>query len=549
MSSRPPLVSQTFSGVTIISAIQGLVVKDRNRFNVLVAGSGGVFVNTNMNVEKTLTVGDLVIGNLTELNSSLVITGEVIQTGSNPPLLTGQSNAAPDNSRDVIVCGCYAYVSGSNELAVIDVTQADAPQQVGNDDSVTIDGRLKICGQHAYATDVALGFMVFDVSDPANPTLIFNGFFSGSILNPGALYVCGCYAYVCEKVLNTVHVIDISNPLAPVVASSFSTTVGTVPESIYVLGCYLYITSNDGFGDGFFEVYDISDPLNVGTAIGIAGADVRFLNVEEIVVCGRYAYLANNDTNSKTLTIVNVGDPSDPAITSSIGAGTDVVGLAVSGNLVYTSSTAENAIRSFNVSNPASPSLVQTFVNASLVSPRGIYVSGRYLYVTLQNALQLAIVSVNGTHLTSVFAGNLKTDNLDVKKDAKFAGCVCIDSGLIVDKTLLAHQLCTPCLNLSKSTFTIGDIDPIATSAGVVTIPITVMLSNGDVSTSQNVLHSKVQTDSVIYASVSSYDGTGGPTVYVENVTAGVGFNLRIVNAGNNPIQLVDTLQVSILVA
>ena len=75
-----------------------------------------------------------------------------------------------------------------------------------------------------------------------------------------------------------------------------------------------------------------------------------------VYVTGNYAYV----TTEKGLSIVNVSDPTNPSIITTIDGSLKFLDVDGSGNYIYTTEFTNNEMRIYDISNPESPSLVST---------------------------------------------------------------------------------------------------------------------------------------------------------------------------------------------
>lgn len=125
---------------------------------------------------------------------------------------------------DVMIEEAYAYVAHATGLRVLDLSDPEAPQQVGSVDipgtPVALDVAAGTDGHtYAYVAAQLGGLQIVDVTDPANPQIVGDydtvanwvGEWEG-IAEAQNVVVVGQYAYVGTKPL---HIIDISDPANP----------------------------------------------------------------------------------------------------------------------------------------------------------------------------------------------------------------------------------------------------------------------------------------------------------------------------------------------
>jgi hypothetical protein len=114
-------------------------------------------------------------------------------------------------------------------------------------------------------------------------------------------------------------------------------------------------------------------------------------NPDSVAVNASYAYVAN--TNG-SLQIFNISNPASPSLVSTTATGGfGGYAVAINGNYAYITGQNSNTLQIFNVSNPASPSLVST--TATGIYPYNLTVSGSYAYVVNFNSNAFQIFNIS----------------------------------------------------------------------------------------------------------------------------------------------------------
>ncbi|VGO14954.1 Thermophilic serine proteinase [Pontiella desulfatans] len=184
---------------------------------------------------------------------------------------------------------------------------------------------LVVKGNYAYVADGAYGLKVLDLTDPASPELV------GSYSTTGdarGIDVEGNYAYVAdyEKGL---FIIDVSNPANPVLKSSLSTTALKVD----VVGDYAYVAAhNNGFK--IASVASKTSPSWKGT-FSVIG-----LEVFDVAVSGTTAYVGVDGANAR----FNVSNPASPTLINQHISGNNGVGMFYSGGRIYSAANPRGVI-------------------------------------------------------------------------------------------------------------------------------------------------------------------------------------------------------------
>lgn len=253
-----------------------------------------------------------------------------------------------------------------------------APSVVG---SYNFSGSLAglsvfVSGSYAYV-GYASGLAIFNITDPANPTLVGSYVVSAAV---NGVYVANGYAYLATNgVLNQLVILNVSNPAAPTLVSGLLLLDLTAATSVTVSGSYAYITKvNNTLGPEFFIV-NITNPA-LPTVSGSYEAGVA---LNRVAVSGNYAYLASANT-SRELTVINVTNKAAPAYAGAYngpgtGAGTD---LALNGNVAYLTTNNNTSAAEFyaiNITTPATPTLLGSYeVGGNALS---LTSSGNYVFI------------------------------------------------------------------------------------------------------------------------------------------------------------------------
>ncbi len=270
-------------------------------------------------------------------------------------------------------------------------------------------------------------FMVFDVANPSTP--VYKGGAdsinagTGSTDSFSSIFVSGRYAYVTRSAGNAgtcssgtrdgceFMIFDISDPTNPTYkggADSLNAGNGTNSMfGVYVQGRYAYVTQLSGSSstcssatrDGCeFMIFDISDPTSPvykGGADGVnAGNSTN--SMRGVFVSGRYAYVNRSAGNSGTCStttrdgceflVFDISDPTSPAFkggADSINAGNGTDGgrwVFVSGRYAYVAQSVANGgtcssatrdgceIKIFDISGAEVTSLLANSLDAATIS-------------------------------------------------------------------------------------------------------------------------------------------------------------------------------------
>ncbi len=245
----------------------------------------------------------------------------------------------------IALYGDYAYCAHPSGLNVYNIS--DRAKVVTAKEIPVVQSTLgflapTIKDKYLYAWNKP-NFEVYDLSDPANPTLVYQEE-KAPIRD---IVISGTWLYAgCDDGLLFY---DISNPIAPALKKTMS--LGST--SIWLEGSRLYAES----GRDGFRIYDVTNPAEPVLLGGWpGGAGEQSLEVAPLVVKGDYAWGAN-DRGVLSFNVANIAAlkriDSRPNLTR------PVRGLAIHGNLLVASQTEEGKMATVEFldisADPANP--------------------------------------------------------------------------------------------------------------------------------------------------------------------------------------------------
>lgn len=182
-----------------------------------------------------------------------------------------------------------------------------------------------------------------------HPALEMIGTFGGES-QYRAIAVSDSYAFVGSGTV--LRIFDISDsahprPIGHANLPGYASDVQLVGDMAYVVtySNYNEAVFNTSYGEGILQIVDVSNPQ----APSLRGSEeLGFISRARIKVVGTYAYVA-----SHRLTVVAVGDPSDPRTISSYDLFGELADLDVVGTTVYL--VGSYGLQIVDVSNPAEP--------------------------------------------------------------------------------------------------------------------------------------------------------------------------------------------------
>ncbi|MDQ7815380.1 MAG: beta-propeller fold lactonase family protein, partial [Patescibacteria group bacterium] len=424
----------------------------------------------------------------------------ILRTGQDFVITTStQTLATP---KQVAVSGRYAYVTeagATDKLEVFDVTNVASPTSMGSVAVGDEPNAVFIRNEYAYVANQGDNSVsIVNISSPATPSVVGTYYLGGS--PPNSLYVSGKFMYLGWGSL--LDIVNIEAPSAPY--SVTSVNFGAVVNAVEVQGGYAYVaTNNDNF-----HVVDISNSFapSIESSFALAYNDPR-----DIAVQGRYAYVSGN---SNGFSIIDISNPASPSEVAATAGSQFSYSLSVSGRYLYLRSNSNGNVYIYDVSVPASPTLINSKAVSS-VAGEGLALSGRYLYTTAETANKLIIMDVGGIETSSLTAGSAELGELQVLTNGVIQNQLSVGGGLNVG---LGGIFSAGSLSVGSQDTTSTFLYAVSATQGMFSKRLTVggnLVINGDTTNPaldvrgniQNVLQSG-QTFSSVAVTTTAYDLT-----------------------------------------
>lgn len=296
---------------------------------------------------------------------------------SNPdaPILLGETQPLGYSVEDIVVRGALTYVAaGPQGLKIFDVSDPARPVWIRDVVGGASIWAVTLDGSRAYLAAGRSGLIILDLGDPAAPTEIarYNGAGPGwedRLESATDVAVVGNMAYVTNNDEYGLWAIDITNPRAPRRTAMSSQQDGV---AVAAAGHTVYQIDNDSG----LTIYDASDPETL-KVVGWVNDD----RIVDIVLGGRYAYLASRmsgEEGTSEVRVVDVGDPARPKQVATVTTPGQANALGIDGSRLYVGD-GNGGLRVVDVTVPAAPRARGAY--AILGGPKAIDTSGRYAYV------------------------------------------------------------------------------------------------------------------------------------------------------------------------
>ena len=251
--------------------------------------------------------------------------------------------------------------------------------------------------------------------------------------------VQGNYAYLAASggtagatAATTLTIYDVTDPTNPIYKSQIITFASAwssgapyfmnASYSMVVSNNFVYVASAGGTKLYIVNVADPANPYNYSAA-QLGGSPGASYSVD---VYGNYALLA---TQNKGLTVVDCTNPLAPSQVFQEGGTTNKsVGVAVSGKYCFTTNyqtTAPWTVRYFktwDMTNPASPSLVNTYTLPAGTKPGFLTIYGNYAYVTDLNTSSVQILDITNPLAPNYLASMQASASFNVINSARIYG-------------------------------------------------------------------------------------------------------------------------------
>jgi len=225
------------------------------------------------------------------------------------------------------------------------------------------------------------GTMWWDVEDPVHPVLVKD--IPGPNSTHRDIFVLGDHAYASSENANGgVQIFDISDPTDPVAVGAYTATVG---QAHNLFGDparnLLYVVGGQSNGaNGGLQILDATDPLNLVEIGQWSNQYIHDISVEGTVVHA-------NLINTGRFRLIDVSDSTDP---KNLGSQfVDPTGnvhaswpLGDGVHVLMCEETSGGHLKSLDVSNPSSISLVDSYNPFPTSSAHNVHVQGTRAYVS-----------------------------------------------------------------------------------------------------------------------------------------------------------------------
>ena len=247
------------------------------------------------------------------------------------------------------------------------MSEPTQPRHIGQ---ANVSGKVvavAVSGDYAYLADVLAGLQVMDLTRPAIPQRVAQ--FFDRVNSFKRVVVAEGHVYADNG--GFLSIIDVTNPTLPKSQSMIpmDDTIG----DISVLN-NLMCVALDREGLQVFEIQSGTDPQLVGHLLPVRGS-----GFVAIALADGVAYMTRSRLNRSTLFVIDIKDPANPTLITSLSGLKFAADIAISGGHLYVADGSDG-LRVFDIMNPAQPFQVASVETVDWVST--VFVFGHHAYLT-----------------------------------------------------------------------------------------------------------------------------------------------------------------------
>ncbi|MBP9709876.1 hypothetical protein KBD61_02495 [Patescibacteria group bacterium] len=303
----------------------------------------------------------------------------------------------------IYVGGHYAVAThvATDQFTLFDITSSTRPVSLGIQ-SFSDGGLTHLALEENYMFSSFSGTSKLYITDMKGGALTTVGSITLASV-PRWFSVQGRYVYVFNDD-EKLRIVDISNPRLPILINTFTPASAGTARRIVVRGKYAYLQFDLL---ARVEVVDISDPYNPTTL-----TSTTTVEPDEMLQEGSYLYTAGS-----ALKVTNVRNPSSLVYGGELlGAGT-ISSFVKSGRYIFAVVTG-SGLKVIDAYNASQLSILQSLGGFTL-SPMGVAINGRALYVTDAITDNFLVYQLPGIDVTSLDAAIANVGTLSVMSDGR----------------------------------------------------------------------------------------------------------------------------------
>lgn len=261
----------------------------------------------------------------------------------------------------VAVSGNYAYVAASivNKLTVVDISQASSPGVVSTVPAGGDARYVAVEGDRVYLMLRNGTVELYDVSNPASPSLLGSTSTSNATTSAQAVAVKDNYLYLSYVATNGtgyIDTIDMSNPVAPNLRSVRSIGGGSSKIRLTIYGNKLFAITEYTNGSGGLRILNITDPTVA--SLPMTNHNMAYRPSGGVAAFGDYVFVpVNSDATLKIFDVSGVSGSGTltPAGSVPITTNPSDITIDTSGKYAYITDSSSNIIQVLNITDQITP--------------------------------------------------------------------------------------------------------------------------------------------------------------------------------------------------
>jgi hypothetical protein len=247
---------------------------------------------------------------------------------------------------------------------ILNISNPANPQYLSHDNIYSRN--IAVSGNNAYMSN-SNGLKILDISNPINPIEIgeYLGFDANGIFYLNNIIYIG-HRYSGLKIIN------VTDPASLILEGEYLDGPNQVYTDIFVSDNICYIADYQGHNIKIIDVSDVSNPLLLNQTYFTSPNG----GPNEVFTIGDITFVSVYDGGLK---ILNISDPTSPILINTYNEGGYYSGVYVSDDIAYLSNYYQG-ISVLNVTNPYSPKLLGNYNTGNTTSPYDVFYYENILY-------------------------------------------------------------------------------------------------------------------------------------------------------------------------
>ena len=322
-------------------------------------------------------------------------------------------------SYGINIAGDYLFVGGSTSMSVYDISNFPEIENIGEVDTPYRADRIFVDGNYLVATGGYYYCDIYDITDPESPVWVGEYYFYESgYLDVNDVEYDSEYLYYSSACNPTrLNIIDLAEPASPHIMGYYDFESLGWAEGVAVKDNYVYVAA-DNAGLNIFDYSTQPYPTLIASFHDFSGDAIN------VVINVDYVYVSAQGAK-----IINISDPYNPVLVSSIALEVTPEDVFIRGNYAYYPCKSYG-LRIVDISDPVNPVIVGTCDTPG--DANDVTLLGNLALVADRNE-GLQIMDITDPEAPYII-GNLPTPNWleSVENDGEYVYCGVDHNGLWV---------------------------------------------------------------------------------------------------------------------